>query len=324
MSTHLRTKEKEVAEPSSATSLKMSGTTGKGTTHLGLSTTPSWTRCRVQQVALFLSAGPRKPLASFSGRSNEDHESPRMRVARLRSSAMESDLDHSSPRTIRRTLAAFDFDGTLVRGDSQWRFLARAAGKVPTLLTALGHAPSLLGSFFPGSESKDQVKEEIFSEMLAGKLPLELRTLGTSFARELVQKARPEVVARLHWHRSQGHIVVVISASLDLYVEPAASLLGANATLATRMEIGSDGRFTGRIEGRNCRGEEKARRLAEWLSLHGGRELFDLWAYGNSAGDKELLEMADHPVNVGRLGRMGTLRAFPRLEDQASRKRVPL
>jgi len=160
--------------------------------------------------------------------------------------------------------------------------------------------------------------------MLAGKLVLDLRTLGASFARELVDRARPEVVARLHWHRSQGHIVVVVSASLDLYVEPAASLLGANATLATRMEIGPHGRLTGRIQGRNCRGEEKARRLAEWISLQGGRELFELWAYGNSAGDKELLEMADHPVNVGRLGRMGTLRAFPRLEDQASRKRVPL
>jgi phosphatidylglycerophosphatase C len=237
---------------------------------------------------------------------------------------MQSNLGPSGARTTRKTLAAFDFDGTLVRGDSQWRFLARAAGKVPTLLTALSHAPSLLGSFFPGSESKDQVKEDIFSEMLAGKLPLDLRTLGASFARELVQKARPEVVARLHWHGSQGHLVVVISASLDFYVEPAASLLGASVTLATQMEIGPDGRLTGRIEGRNCRGEEKARRLAEWLSLHGGREVFDLWAYGNSAGDKELLEMADHPVNVGRLGRIGTLRAFPRLEDPASRKRVPL
>jgi phosphoserine phosphatase len=34
--------------------------------------------------------------------------------------------------------------------------------------------------------------------------------------------------------------------------------------------------------------------------------LFELWAYGDSAGDEELLALADHPTWVGRrAGRLG-------------------
>ena len=38
-----------------------------------------------------------------------------------------------------------------------------------------------------------------------------------------------------------------------------------------------------------------------------------MWAYGNSRGDVRLLDAADVGVNLGRLGRLGALRAFPSL-----------
>ena len=43
----------------------------------------------------------------------------------------------------------------------------------------------------------------------------------------------------------------------------------------------------------------KAERLRDWLAgqVDGTPEL---WAYGNSAGDLELLSLADHPVWIGR------------------------
>ena len=47
--------------------------------------------------------------------------------------------------------------------------------------------------------------------------------------------------------------------------------------------------------GGNCRGAEKARRLRAYLHS----DDVELWAYGDSAGDTELLAMADHPVRVG-------------------------
>ncbi|MCU1390542.1 MAG: Phosphoserine phosphatase, partial [Ilumatobacteraceae bacterium] len=54
---------------------------------------------------------------------------------------------------------------------------------------------------------------------------------------------------------------------------------------------------TGRMAGDNCRGPEKVRRLRAWLADH---QLTDaeLWAYGDSNGDRELLAAAAHALMV--------------------------
>ena len=62
-------------------------------------------------------------------------------------------------------------------------------------------------------------------------------------------------------------------------------------------ERDAGGVLTGRLSGANCRGPEKARRVREWLA-GAGLDGAELWAYGDSPGDAELLAMADHPVRV--------------------------
>ena len=42
---------------------------------------------------------------------------------------------------------------------------------------------------------------------------------------------------------------------------------------------------------------EKARRLTAWF---GDRPATELWAYGDSSGDEELLGMATYPQWIGR------------------------
>ena len=93
---------------------------------------------------------------------------------------------------------------------------------------------------------------------------------------------------------------MILSASLTLYLEPIARLLGFDAALGTDMAVGSDGRLTGELASPNVRREEKVRRLEMWL---GQDHTIELWAYGDSGGDRDLLARADHPVRVrgGRL-----------------------
>jgi phosphoserine phosphatase len=121
----------------------------------------------------------------------------------------------------------------------------------------------------------------------------------------------------MEWHRAQGHRLVIVSASLDFYLSPVARDLDVDAVLATRLAVGPDGRLTGTYEGRNCRGHEKLVRVRRWIDDTGGPGATTpvLWAYGNSAGDRQLLAGADVGIDVGRLGRIGALRAFPRLSD---------
>ncbi len=108
------------------------------------------------------------------------------------------------------------------------------------------------------------------------------------------------MLARADWHAEQGHRRVIVSASYECYLTPVAARIGFDAALGTRLEV-DGGRLTGRLDGPNLRRAEKVRRLDEWL----GRRSATVWAYGDSAGDRELLARADQAVRVGRR-RLGT------------------
>jgi phosphatidylglycerophosphatase C len=120
-----------------------------------------------------------------------------------------------------------------------------------------------------------------------------LRDSATAWATvELPRLVRPAALARLRWHQSQGHRVVVATASLELLVAPWARTVGVGDVLATRLEV-REGRVTGRLDGGNCRGAAKVERLR---ALLGDLDAFELYAYGDSRGDRELLAAARHPA----------------------------
>ena len=153
--------------------------------------------------------------------------------------------------------------------------------------------------------------------MLAGRPIDDVVAVSAAFAdAHLARAVRPEVVARLTEHLDAGHVVVVVSASPALYVSRIAVALGAHGAAATELEVGPEAALTGRYEGANCRGEEKLRKvraLLESLAPSPSGAARPMYAYGNSRGDLRLLEAADHPVDVSRLGRLGQLRRYPRL-----------
>jgi phosphatidylglycerophosphatase C len=218
-----------------------------------------------------------------------------------------------------RTVAAFDFDGTLTSGGSVYPFLVALRGAWPVWRTALGLAPKLLHAALVGGAAADRVKETLFTRLLGG-LPVEVvDQRSIIFAeRHLARHLRRDARVRLEWHQRQGHHVVIVSASPECYVRPAGALLGVDGVVATRLAVGGGGLLTGGYEGKNCRGAEKYARLVGHLRAHGllgGAHQPELWAYGNSRGDLRMLQAADHGVDAGLLGPLGRLRRFPRLAD---------
>jgi len=195
-------------------------------------------------------------------------------------------------------VAAFDFDGTLSTRDNLVPFLCRAVG-TPAVAQALaaGGVSVALGR---GSRSRNALKAEVVRRLLTGYDAERLESLGRAFAFEIVRRhLRGDVVERVDWHRTQGHRLVLVSASFDVYVRPVAERLRFDAVLATELEVGPDGRLTGRLQGENVRGAEKARRLEAWLA----EQPAYVWAYGDSSGDRELWARADQAVRVARRNR---------------------
>ena len=191
-------------------------------------------------------------------------------------------------------VAAFDVDGTLTTGDCVTPFLRRAAGT--RLWTTLLRHPLALGAA-AARRDRDRLKE-LACSALRGIESTEIEHLGEAFAREVgAGRLRDDTVARLRRHRELGHTVILASASLDPYLVPLGRSLGVDAVVCTVLERGRDGRLTGRLVGANCRGAEKARRVRGWLREHDLADA-ELWAYGDSLGDDDLLALADRPLRV--------------------------
>jgi len=122
----------------------------------------------------------------------------------------------------------------------------------------------------------------------------------------------PQALARLEWHRAQGHRIVLLSGGLEVTLAPLARRLGADALVAARLEE-EGGRFTGRLGHPPLSGEEKAhaaRRVAQAMGLNLGR----CYAYADSYADRHLLGEVGHPVAVNpdhRLRRLARRRGWP-------------
>jgi phosphatidylglycerophosphatase C len=188
------------------------------------------------------------------------------------------------------TVVAFDFDGTLTRGESFFRFLAFATPWPRFIVNMLLSLPALV-LFMCRVISNEDVKVNILKRFLSGRRLSDVTTLATQFATKRIPKTlRPEVVAVLRSHQKQGHTCILVSATLALYLTPWAQHMGFDGVLATELAVDRQGRLTGELTGANCYGPEKAARI----QAHFGCQRIKA-AYGDSDGDREMLAMAESP-----------------------------
>lgn len=191
-------------------------------------------------------------------------------------------------------VAAFDFDGTLTRGDTLLPFLVRGLGWPLFLVALLRCSPWLMG-YGLRLVRNDVAKDRLLRATLGGRSRAELdgwtsRWLAEDFAGQL----QDWTLARLAWHRAQGHCCVLVSASPDIYLPRVARELGFDGLICTEMQVQGN-HLTGRMQTPNCHGEQKVVRLRAWLSERFGAGFADgmeLYAYGDTAGDKPMLRLA--------------------------------
>lgn len=199
-----------------------------------------------------------------------------------------------------RTLALFDFDGTLTRADSFIPFLNNVIGPGALARSAAACSPWLLG-YAAGVVSNDVAKERLLRAAIRGRGADDLKRAGTEFARDVVPALlRDDMMARLRRHRDEGRLCVLVSASLDLYLEPWARQAGFDHLICSRLAFDESGRATGALAGANCHGAEKVARIRAWLADKGpiGHSV----AYGDTKGDAPMLAMADQGFWVRKKG----------------------
>jgi phosphatidylglycerophosphatase C len=186
-----------------------------------------------------------------------------------------------------RRLALFDFDGTITSRDTMFGFVFHARGAVRTLLGLAWLSPMLVAHVL-GLVPSERAKVLLLRHFFAGERRERLAALGRSFVAHIDAITRPEARARLDWHRQSGHDVVVVSASLDLWLAPWAEHYGLRVLCTGAHWDGEV--FTGALSTPNCNGASKEERVRAELDL----EAYEfVYGYGDSAGDAEMLALAD-------------------------------
>lgn len=205
----------------------------------------------------------------------------------------------------KKVAAIFDVDGTVVRGGTERRFFLylcrRGLLKPARLLAFLAQL---------ATRPKERFQNKGYLKGLRVK---ELVHLGRVCYQEcIVPRIRPRALALIKAHRRQGHLIVLITGSLDFLVRPLLEDLKADRLIATELSQ-RDGLFTGELKNLHPRGENK-RLLLEELARQEHLDLSSSFAYGDHLEDAPLLLSVGRPVAVNptrALRRLAQKRGWP-------------
>lgn len=168
----------------------------------------------------------------------------------------------------------YDFDDTIYNGDTNKDLIIFGLKKYPKLVfQSLKSARKMKKNYKIGLVEFERVKEELLSFIF--KIPNYPAFLN-QFVDAHMKKIKPWYNARKTEHD------VILSASYDLWISLFARRLGVKVVIATKTDS------NGKIIGKNCKGEEKVRRLQELLP-----NVKVSAAYGDSETDRYVLELAE-------------------------------
>ena len=204
---------------------------------------------------------------------------------------------------MKKKIYCFDFDGTLTTSDTLLEFIKYAKGRSRFLMVFLMYSPLLVLMklhLYPNWKAK----QRIFAHLFAGMRIEKFDALCRGFAEENQHLLRPKGITLVHEALVAGAQVFIVSASIDNWVRPFFEIrnLKGIQVLGTQIEV-VDGKLTGRFKTRNCYGEEKVNRIIQTLTTTqapGGdtvpqnsiRSQYEIEAFGDSLGDKEMLAFA--------------------------------
>ena len=187
-----------------------------------------------------------------------------------------------------RPIVAFDFDGTLTTHDSFTAFLEWKAEPFRYFVRLAALLPHIAA--YCVNRDRGRLKAAAAAAFLGGQPIGELEAEAEAFAMEKAQRMlRPDAVQAWRNWRAQGAVMVIVTASPETLVHPFARGLGADMLIGTRLHLDEQGRVTGAFIGPNCRGQEKVVRLREAF----GEDVKLAAAYGDTSGDREMLQLAE-------------------------------
>lgn len=186
-----------------------------------------------------------------------------------------------------KTLALFDFDGTLYKKDSLLEFTKFSKGKIAFFTGMILLLPYLIGLKF-GFLKNDRVKIKFISYFFKGIEVEKFIEMGKNFAFQQIDKnVNPSIYEEFQNHLKRGDAIYIVSASVAEWIEPWSLQFGVKV-IGTNIEV-KNNKLTGNFASKNCYGIEKVRRVNEILNLS---DFNIIKVYGSGKGDLEMLQIS--------------------------------
>lgn len=184
-------------------------------------------------------------------------------------------------------LALFDFDGTITDKDTFSQFVLFATPKNRLRLGQLVLLPTLI-KYKLGLVKGRDIRAKILRFAFQGANEADLKAKGRTYAQqELPNYLRLKAMERIQWHKNIGDTVVIVSASLDVYLKSWCS--NHELDLICTEVAFKNGIATGFSLQGDCSSDQKQHRVLQRYNL----DNFDsIYAYGDTPEDNELLSLA--------------------------------
>ena len=188
--------------------------------------------------------------------------------------------------------AFFDFDDTLIHGDSGSKLLKYYMKKHPLscfrLLKVAYHYVLYLLHLEPLNKAKSAW---LYPLDMMNDQEIEL------FYQECKETSYyPGVIEELKKKKEEGYTIYICSASVEAYLR--FCRLPVDEIIGTKTEI-INGRYTSRMIGKNCKNEEKVVRIQEIIKNHNLAIDYDQsYAYSDSLHDIPMLSMVKNRIKI--------------------------
>ncbi|MBU3131076.1 HAD-IB family hydrolase [Clostridium gasigenes] len=197
---------------------------------------------------------------------------------------------------MKSTFAIFDVDYTIIKGDSMFLMLIFGIKKRPLIIF---YTPIILVKIvlaLLGIIDIRVAKEAIY-------IPLKFLTekeLEGFYNEVLLNNLNIEVMKRLKQHKEEGHHILLASASPEAYLRWFKKNNYIDGIIGTKIKK-IDDKYINEIEGENCKGSEKLKRINQYLEEKNLEIDFEnSFAYSDSLGDKPMLSLVKNRYKVSK------------------------
>lgn len=187
-------------------------------------------------------------------------------------------------------LALFDFDGTITNSDTLSGFLLFYVGKKRYYYTKYLRLFHQYAAYYLGLSGYEKLKRNMIKQSLKDEKFLKINMRAKEFYEEKIKNdIKKSALLTLDYHKKSGDKVVVVSASLEILLQYFCKDHGFD--LIANILSFPEGICNGNINGRDCNGKEKVKRINDKYNLS---EYNKIYAYGDSKFDLPMLEIADY------------------------------